>query len=330
VPDQKRHHFVPEFYLLRFANENERVLERPRSRKEFVTNIDNVAAECGFYDVTQPDGTKSKEVEDRLTQVEGDTAEVLRWIDTTMEAPPSGSHERAALSEYLGLQMSRTRELREQTQFPLKVEAFLDGRALTFDLMAEFLEQIHLGFAPIDGEVQGAFDYTAILLQDRKLLTAEWSMSVMFDTAEMAAPVLAERYWCIEHDRKERLVTSDTPLAIWRTPSSKDAYSGTGVVDADEIRFPLDPSKQLVMTKRGRSPSARINPERSAACNQDMALACHNFVIAHPSQQERVVQLELPERRPVLRFNSGPLLQEQPGGSSIQGGQVMHAWVPRR
>ena len=330
MPDQKRHHFVPEFYLLRFASQDERVLERRRDGVEFVTNIDNVAAESGFYDVILSDGDKSKEVEDRLNQTEGDVAEVLRGIDSTLVPPPPGSDERMALSEYLGLQMTRTREHRERTQFPLLVDAFLGGRDLTKELVSEFLEHIHLGFRPSDGEVQGAFDYTALALRDPDALTRERSMELMFETAGAVSPRLAARNWCIEHDRKGRLVTSDTPLVLWKAPSPRDAYMGVGVVDADEIRFPLDPTKQLVMTKRARSPSARVTPERSATCNQDMGFACHNFIVAHPNQQARVAQLDLPERRPVLRFSTGPLIREKADGSTIEEGELMHVWVPRR
>jgi hypothetical protein len=330
MQEQKRHHFVPEFYLIRFATETERVLERRRDGVEFVTNTDNVAAASGFYDIMLPDGKKSKEVENHLSTVEGDAAEVLRTIDTSMSAPPPGSEERTALSVYLGLQMTRTRELREQIQFPLKVAEFLCGRDLTHELIAEFLEEIHLGFPPSEGEVKGAFDYSSFLLQDPASMTRERSMELMFDAAQAVVPRLTARNWCIEHDRKGRLVTSDTPLVLWRRPSPRDAYEGVGVEDADEIRFPLDPNKQLIMTKRERSPSARISPERSATCNQDVALGCHNFVVAHPSQQTRVAQLDLPKRRPVLRFNSGPLVREQPDGTTIKDGEVMHTWVPRR
>ena len=330
MQDQKRHHFVPEFYLLRFATESERVLERRRDGVEFVTNTDNVAAESGFYDITLPDGKKSKDVENHLSTVEGDAAEVLRAIDTSMSVPLPGSEERTALSVYLGLQMTRTPELRERIQFPLKVAEFLAGRNLSHELIAEFLEEIHLGFPPSEGEVKGAFDYSSFLLQDQASMTRERSMELMFGAAEAVVPRLAARVWCIEHDRKGRLVTSDTPVVLWRRPSPRDACEGVGVEDADEIRFPLDPNKQLIMTKRERSPSARISPERSATCNQDVALGCHNFVVAHPSQQARVSQLDLPKRRLVLRFDLGPFLREQPNGTTIKDGEVMHAWVPRR
>jgi hypothetical protein len=67
-----------------------------------------------------------------------------------MCVPPPGSEEGAALTVYLSLQMTRTPELRERIQFPLRVAEFLGGRDLTRELMAEFLEEIHLDFPPAE------------------------------------------------------------------------------------------------------------------------------------------------------------------------------------
>jgi hypothetical protein len=82
-------------------------------------------------------------------------------------------------------------------------------------------------------------------------MTQERSMEMMFDAAEALSPRLNARSWCIEHDRKGRLVTSDSPLVLWRSPSPRDAYEGFGIEDADEIRFPLDPHKQLIIFSMG-------------------------------------------------------------------------------
>ena len=85
---------------------------------EFVHEHGHVAAALGFYDITLPDSEKSKEVENHLSRVEGQAAEVLRTIDTSLSAPPPGSEERTALSVYLGLQMTRTRKLRSRSSSP--------------------------------------------------------------------------------------------------------------------------------------------------------------------------------------------------------------------
>jgi hypothetical protein len=329
VTGAKRHHYVPRHYLERFAD-GDQVFVRRRDGTTFTTNCINVAVESGFYDVELEGGGTSKQVEEILADVEGATAGVFRMIDDTMEAPPHGADEREVLSVYLALQMTRTPEQRERTLFSERLAVYLDGRELTRDRVATYLAEHHLGFAPTDNEVGAAFDLASVALRDRSILTPEFSMRMMLRAVTDVAPRLAQFEWCVEHDRKERLITSDTPLVLWRTPTYRDEFEGFGIETAEEIRFPLDPGKQLVLTRNVRTPSARVNPARSAAANQDAALACHNFLVAHPRERAPVEQLELPARRPTMRFNSGPLLRRLSDGTTVEDGEVLHMWVPRR
>lgn len=325
----KRHHYVPRNYLERFAD-GDQVFVRRRDGTTFTTNCVNVAVESGFYDIELEGGGKSKQVEGILADVEGATADVFRMIDRTMEAPPPDAEERAVLSVYLALQMTRTPEQRERTLFPERLAVYLDGRELTRDLVATYLTEHHLGYAPTDNEAGAAFDFASVALRDRSFLTPEFSMRMMLRAVSDLTPRLTQLEWCVEHDRKSRFITSDTPLVLWRTPIYRDEFEGFGIATAEEIRFPLDPAKQLVLTGARRTPSARVNPARSAVCNRDAAYACHNFVVAHPTQRARAEQLDLPPRRPTLRFNSGPLVRARPDGRTVEDGEVLHMWVPRR
>jgi hypothetical protein len=42
--------------------------------------------------------------------------------------------------------------------------------------------------------------------------------------------------WAIEVDRKERLITADQPVVIWKAPSPRDRFEGVGVQTADAVR----------------------------------------------------------------------------------------------
>lgn len=247
-----------------------------------------------------------------------------------MAAPPPGAEAREILSVYLALQMTRTPEQRARTLLSERLVTYLDGREITRELVAAYLEDHHLGFTPTANEVDAALDFASVALRDPSVLTPEFSMHVMLRSVTELAPRLAELEWCVEHDRKERFITSDTPLVLWRTPTYRDEFEGLGINNAEEIRFALDPAKQLVFSRKPRTASARINPSRSGATNQDAAFACHNFVVAHPNERARVEQLELPARRPTMRFNTGPLLRQLPDGTTIEDGEVLHMWVPRR
>jgi hypothetical protein len=100
-----------------------------------------------------------------------------------------------------------------------------------------------------------------------------------------------------------------------------------GVANAKEIRFPLDPGKQLVLTPGQRTTTARIDTGRVREVNADVASACHRFRVSRPRNTDEARAPELTGAPPVIRFNSGPLY-------SIEGerfeGEVIHTWVPRR
>jgi len=113
-------------------------------------------------------------------------------------------------------------------------------------------------------------------------------------------------------------------------PSSRDKFEGFGVANADELRFPLDPGKQLVLSKRERTPTARITTRRVRACNADRASACYRFIVGRPDRPSLIEAPRMAERRPVLRFNTGPLYVSQLDGPSEYGGEVLHLWVQRR
>jgi hypothetical protein len=127
------------------------------------------------------------------------------------------------------------------------------------------------------------------------------------------------------------LITSDTPLVIWRRPSIRDQFEGVGIANAEEVRFPLDPRKQLVLTQAARPQVRTIDPDRVRACNADMADACHGFIIGNPRRPRSLEAVTLAPKRPVVRFNTGPMFVPGPDGSMIRTGtEVLHMWVPRR
>jgi hypothetical protein len=331
MSNTKRHHFVPKMYLDRFSSDG-KIQVRRRDGGSFGSGTQNVAVEAGFYDLAVPGGGVSREVEGWLSQVEGSAATVLRTIDTAMDAPPPGVEEREVLSAYLALQFTRTPEQRERVGVPRAVARFLNGRGLTRELMREFLEVEHLGFPPSDSEVQGAFDMVGYLLPSVEEFTQDKMIELMIAMAERVAPILQAMSWTVEHDRKGRFMTSDTPLTLWRTPAPRDRFEGFGIENCEEIRFPLDPTKQLVLThKSGRPASVRVSPQRAAESNQDLAYGCHRFIISHPSQVVRTMGLDLPPKRPVQRFNVGPEMRQGPDGRWAESGQeILHMWVPRR
>lgn len=327
----KRHHFVPRAYLERFGRESRLLVKRRDATRLFVANATNVALECGFYATEKSDGITSTEVEERLADVDARSIEAIRKIDETGALPDRLSDDRELLAGFIALQMTRTPEQRERIFFPLRVTEYAAGRKLTQPLVTEYLERVHLGFKPSDSEAQAAFEFAEYTMRTPDLLTREFAIRTMLrGVPELRARIL-EKSWTLEIARKPRLITSDTPVVIWRAPTERDHYEGVGAVNAEEIRFPIDTGKQIVLLPDG-SPdkTITIEPARVRNCNADIADGCHNFIVGHPDRPRVLEQQALKRKRPVIRFNIGPLYRQGRDGALIEDGEVLHTWVPRR
>jgi hypothetical protein len=325
----KRQHFVPRAYLERFASDG-KVLVRRRDSKLFSSSPTNVAVECGFYDLVDRSGSKSSSVELMLADLESSAIEVIRGIDRDERPPPRDTPERRVLATFLAVQSTRTPEQRERVEFPSRLAKYANGREITPQVVAEFLERVHLRAKPAENETNAAHVYVTVALQDPKASSREFAIEMMMSSVGLLSPIISEMNWTVEFDRKDQLITSDTPLVIWRIPSHRDAYEGVGITNADELRFPLDPGKQLVMTRRERTPTARITTQRSRGCDADVASSCHHFIVGQPNQMSLIRQLRLTPHRPVLRFHQGPLLVPTSTGMRKTDDEVLHTWVQRR
>ena len=326
----KRHHFVPRNYLGRFAHDG-RVLVRWRGKKGLIgAGVQNVAVECGFYEVERPFGEKSVVVEEALAGLEGAAAGTIQLIDKTGAPPDVGSSERTTLAAFMALQFTRTPEQRGRVLFAKDLAAYAGDREINAGLVAEYLERVHLGFQPRDSEVRAALDFARVALQDSSVLTNETAMRLMVQSAEQLIPILLDLHWTLEIARKPRLLTSDHPLVIWRKPSPRDQFEGVGIANAEELRFPLDPAKQLVLTPTEGPLIRPIEPSRVRACNADIASGCHRFIVGQPNWPKQLQEVPLAPKRPVLRFNTGPGYEKRPDGTTVYLGEVLHAWVPRR
>lgn len=325
----KRHHQVPRFYLERFSLDG-RVSVRRRDTKTFDASPLNVAVEAGFYDVPGAQGGKSSEIEEMLAEVEGAAHAALLSVDRSGVPPTERSDDRLTLSVFLALQMTRTTEHRERVLFPRRVIDWAGDREITQDLVAEYLEREHLGFAPRKREAEGAFIYVSEAMKDPVVSTPEFAIEMMLQVVKELVPRLRPMNWTLEVDRTERLMTSDMPVVTWRKPTRRDNFEGIGIEKADELRFPLDPGKQLVLSRRKRPQVVEIAVHRVRRSNADLADACHRFIVGRPDSRAQIDSQRLDEWRPVIRFNVAPLFANGPGSNLQAQGDVLHMWVPRR
>jgi hypothetical protein len=152
----------------------------------YVTSVINVAVEAGFYEVRDAEGEPTDAVERALAGLEGTAGAALTTIEQTQQLPPNGSVERETLATFLAVQFTRTPDHRELILFPERVAKYAADRAIDADLMTEYLQKVHLGFKPQDGEVRGALDFTHVALQDRASLTKDTAIRLTFGECPQA------------------------------------------------------------------------------------------------------------------------------------------------
>jgi Protein of unknown function (DUF4238) len=328
--EPKRHHFVPRFYLARWSDHDQLAVQR-RDGTHFLANPTNVAVINGFYDFRDDDGEVSKAVEKFLADVvEGPASSAFAEIDRIGRPPTPGTDEHHAMCMFIAFQMIRTPERRDEMMLAESVRTYLDGRDLTEDVMASYLESIHLGFAPSQREVRAAHMLIGYQLTQLDPGSREESMKIMYKSALTLAPRLTEMHMSVAVDRKERLITADQPVLLWKRPSRRDAFEGVGIATADEIRLPLDAGQQLVLKHRPRPGVVRLSSSEVVQCNRDIAARCHVFVAGSPRQSAALRALDLRARGPRARFDVGYRYVQDEHGQLIKTDQeILHTWVSR-
>ena len=110
----KRQHYVPRFYLKPFVRPDGklRVSDLQESR-EYVSSLQNVAVQSGFYDVDLSGYTYSSE--DWLGELESDAATVLRYlIDDPSAITTLTSEQENALARFIAALILRTPRKRQE------------------------------------------------------------------------------------------------------------------------------------------------------------------------------------------------------------------------
>jgi hypothetical protein len=133
----------------------------------------------------------------------------------------------------------------------------------------------------------------------------------MLNTAQELYPALASRHWNLLEVDEPLLVTSDRPVFHWSKPRPSDAIYGTGFATADEVRFPLDARRILILTIDGPAIAVRLSPEWGWELNKSTAGWCHDSVYGRPGNPQ------LPELAKLLRGRRRPGIEIMDGGRQI-------------
>ena len=103
MPANKKHHFVPRFYLKRFSPDGKSInlYNIPNSRRILRANLKNQCYRDYFYG-------KDLKVEQSIAAIETEAADILRKIDECSCPPPPFSAEHVSLITHVAIQQART------------------------------------------------------------------------------------------------------------------------------------------------------------------------------------------------------------------------------
>lgn len=344
-PVVERHHYVPRFYLERFADQKKLVRAYDRTTgKAFSTSAKNLAAEGGFNDLSDALSFPPRLVEDILASSEGMAAISMNEVVRT-GAVSAGDREVIAM--YMSLQLGRTRKARDgydsaatwtatqhaQIDVAKALEGSDDSLPASRSEVQQLLHQL------MNGE---------LIVGPRK----DHLVGYAFQTGVWAYPLLIEGWnWLVVSLSKPGFVTTDHPIAMLGEPTPNYPLVGVGVESALEIWLPLDPRHALVLSRDSSltSPLFDLAPSHVRAINARLAAESARWVFFRPgtnpidtrsisptpprSSNERVAQHEFPDGRvvelvrlgidrphvPNERLLSGRALQRFPRRPQLDG-----------
>jgi hypothetical protein len=332
MPEYKFQHYLPRSYLAHFAGDHHRITVRRRGAEPITSNISKAGGENHLYSVVLPDGTRDVTAEKTLSKFETVAARALNELRNKSQIPRSGSQGRQAVSLFLGLQMTRTPEQANRYLFAQNAIDKLGGiERIDTNTMHDFLRDHHLGFDPEEPEVKAATDIVHAM-HNMGLPTKAELLQDMFDTTmKTFAPLLSNMQWSLERSSKPRLATCDRLPAIWcRNPDGED-YKGFGIMDADELWFPVSSYMLLILRRNESEKVIDVDAERFEFVNSHLSRHCYQAVFHEPSNVDRIGSFPMATRRPSVRFWTAPLIDDS---TSSQAGaterEALHQWIPYR
>lgn len=239
----KRHHYVPQFHLRCFADEDTiTTVELPGDRS-YNQPVRKAAAENHLYSLPgHPDGADV--FEKALSQLEGDVASIFDEIISGIW--PLDEESRGTLAYYIALQMARGPEQRRNMESLARQMARMEigygGRAGVRGWAKK-----NLGL-----EVDAA---TAARLWDEAMapegppitVSAAAHIEQTLELADSLHTYFSGRPWTLMHFETRLLILSDVLVGLVRRGDDEDDWMGVGALTAWGITFPLTRKLGLLM-----------------------------------------------------------------------------------
>jgi hypothetical protein len=229
----RRHHYLPQFYLRGFGDEEERLWVFDRETVSLRhQGTANIALEKDFYTVTTSDGQRSDQIEKVLSPVEGDSKRIIDRLDGRVSALEA--EDRSILALFMGLMRNRTPAFdKDQSDF---TEQFLRWRYKAGHPNAEAVAEGFREYEAATGESMSGVspdDVFNTIREDQFEIKnpRQNNIKLMLDLALPMAQALIGLNWNVVWTPKEfSFVTCDNPLTVVPPPNFVGGPQGYGIL----------------------------------------------------------------------------------------------------
>lgn len=259
MPHNKKHHYVPRFYLKRFSKNGKSICLYNLRKSLFIAsaNLKNQCYKDYFYG-------KEESTENSLSLIEGHTAKIFKILDKTLTLPKPISPPHVTLVTYILAQYGRTK---------YRADALNEMSDKMFK--HTYKEKLEAEFEGID------LDSFTVGIENVTLHA--------LSSATQYFPMLLDLdYKIISNRSGVEFVTSDNPVVLYNLLLSYRKFgSNTGLaVKGLLVFFPISPDKLLIFYDSGayRVGSDRkikieiTNPKDAYNLNSLQACACYENI----------------------------------------------------
>lgn len=213
----EQHHYVPKFLLKNFTHgKKPKIFVYDKSNdKRFHTNIKNIAAESGFYDIEVPEGILT--LEPGLAHLETHASGIIKKLTQENSIRSLNEHDIAILAVFLAVQFVRTKEHR-----------------LRFEHLGKLLEKRMREMGATDENIEGLKRGPDGTSQDKLI-----GLKSVLDANEFVPYFLNKAWVLFETTHKHPFFISDNPLTL-HNELNHGPYGNLGLaVRGIEIYLPI-------------------------------------------------------------------------------------------
>lgn len=286
MSNPKRHHYLPQFYLEGFCND-EGGLWVYNDKDNSIKNLTpiNTALITNYYTLEDEDGNKIYELEKMLAEIEGATHPVINKLSNKEQI---NQEEKEVLALFIALLQSRTpgsiEKLRAMTE-PLMewmVKRYTENEAFLEHIISQ-AEEGKGEKCPCKKELKEELSKNP----PKIVLTKQAEWSTLFNSAQAIMQIYLKMNWTFLYiTEKSSIITSDNPLLMYEPDIDIGPYGYGVATPTVQKYFPLTKNLALQIGDIGNKVDYKLLNDRKTVryINESIYVRRKQFVIARDKE----------------------------------------------